>query len=641
MTFHIAQETLAPEADLPKDLYLRLRSKAGLPILVATPTADGQLSQEMRRGDTLSTDTFFGSFYRSYWDAYAPLDNLALTIALTGRAQISVIEDTGHGLQQILCQELEATEELATFTLPLPALPSTSASDILITQTASRLFVEIQAISDACVTRLDFVTQTAPRRETTLSVGLCTFNQETYFAKTLARVTALAERTPALRRIYVVNQGKPFASDAIQSLLSDDKVTAISQRNLGGCGGFTRSLDEALKTNATSHHLMMDDDIVLDARLIARAIRFMDFTRDDVALGAGMLDAMRPTVMYEAGAFLRRENRIEAYCHNVNMAEPGQLHHFNRPARTDYNAWWFCMIPLSTAAKIELPAPIFIRGDDFEYGQRLARAGVPTVTLPGIAVWHEPFYAKPSGWQDYYDLRNRLIFGATYGDKVRQLSLAHVLGLITNAMLTHNYMAAELRIRAVEDFLKGPKALFATDPEDTHMDVMALAKAHAPEKLDNSDWKSEPGNPGRYKRPEPRMRKLIAHSALSLLRSLFGPHRTSGRHVLMDHDAHIRNTAGRAYVLTNGPRSYHLQFTPDRKKLRDLCKRVAKLAQRYRAESPDLNHKWADEIANYRKADWWTPVFAAGSEAHTSAASVAPQTNSQSAPDQHRAKEPA
>ena len=38
---------------------------------------------------------------------------------------------------------------------------------------------------------------------------------------------------------------------------------------------------------------------------------------------------------------------------------------------------------------IGLPAPVFIRGDDFEYGQRLARAGVPTVTLPGIAVWHD------------------------------------------------------------------------------------------------------------------------------------------------------------------------------------------------------------------------------------------------------------
>ena len=55
---------------------------------------------------------------------------------------------------------------------------------------------------------------------------------------------------------------------------------------------------------------------------------------------------------------------------------------------------------------------MFIRGDDMEYGARLASRGVPTVSLPPVAVWHEPFYAKPPGWQLHYDLRNRLTFAA-------------------------------------------------------------------------------------------------------------------------------------------------------------------------------------------------------------------------------------
>lgn len=630
---HLLQTTLFPGEDMPEVLYLRATPPRRRGGFVLGSSASGTPVVRVDPGDILSTDTFFGAFYRAYWHSYTAVRDLAVVVELAGAARVRVVEDAGRGVTVVAESKFQSAA-------PRRFLIDIQPSDIQLRPDEtearpSRLFVEVEADETTDVYAIDFVTPHAPKRRATLSIGLCTFNQEIYFARTLSRVAGLAASSDAIRAVHVVNQGAPFKSEAIRALLDAPKIQAIEQRNLGGCGGFTRSLVEELTNPApASHHLMMDDDIVLDERMIARALRFLDYTDREIALGAGMLDSLRPHIMYEAGAFLRVDNSIRAYCHNVDLSDAGQLWHFNTPVKTDYNAWWFCILPVERSRKLALPAPVFIRGDDFEYGQRLARDGVPTVTLPGIGVWHEPFYAKPSGWQEYYDLRNRLIFGATYGDKVQQLSPLDVIGMITDATLTHNYMAAELRMKAVQDFLRGPKALFDQDPAEVHENVMALAKRNAPEKLDAS-WKQRPLNP-RPPRPG-SLRNLVLDQVISTLRTGFGPLRRNRNVVLLDAEAHPGNTAGQSYVLTNGPRSFHLRFVPKRFRMWSLMLRAGLMAPRYKARRTSAGAVWAANIATYRSHDWWAATFRhppadnAGSVANTPApvsnAPAAPQNN--------------
>jgi galactofuranosylgalactofuranosylrhamnosyl-N-acetylglucosaminyl-diphospho-decaprenol beta-1,5/1,6-galactofuranosyltransferase len=607
---HLLQTTLFPGEEQPEALYLRAVPPRRRGDLVPHRTLSGKPAIRLDPGNILSTDTFFGAFYRAYWHNYTSVRDVSVVVELAGCARVRVFEDAGQGAALL-------TEESFRCTTPRRFLINLRPSDITLrpgetTNRPSRLFVEVDASETTDVAAIDFVTPDEPARRATLSIGLCTFNQELYFARTLRLVAGLAAGSDAIRAVHVVNQGAPFKSEAIRALLTAPKIHAIEQRNLGGCGGFTRSLVEELASPApASHHLMMDDDIVLDERMITRALRFLNFADREIALGAGMLDSLRPNIMYEAGAFLRANNSIHPYCHNVDLSDPGQLWHFNTPAKTDYNAWWFCILPVERSRKLALPAPVFIRGDDFEYGQRLARDGVPTITLPGIGVWHEPFYAKPSGWQDYYDLRNRLIFGATYGDKVRQLPALDVIGMITDATLAHNYMAAELRIKAVKDFLGGPQALFDHDPEAIHEGVMVLARRHAPEKLDAS-WKERPLT---LRRPRPgALRDLVLDQVKSTLRTGLGPLRRGGNAVLLDAEAHPGTTGGQSYVLTNGPRSFHLRFVPRRFRMWGLMLRAGLLAPRYKARQASAGAAWAEHIAAYRSPDWWATTFR-----HTSA----------------------
>lgn len=603
---HLLQSTLLPAPDLPASLYLRITDTARRTPVQVARSGDGTLGVRLLAGQILSTDSFYGSFYRAYWQAHAEISEVAVEIELRGQATLRVMEDGDGGLVQIARHRLDAPTR-SRFLVALP--PAAGDARLFGGEHRSRLFVELTALRPTEVAAIEFVTETPPRRRATLSIGLCTFNQETYLARTLSGVARLTEETAAIRAVHVVNQGAPFASAAIRALLAGPKMHLVEQRNLGGAGGFTRTLAEALAAPApASHHLMMDDDIVLDPRMITRALRFLDHATGDIALGAGMLDLLHPTMMYEAGAFLRADNIIVPYCHNVDLADPGQLWHFNTPVRTDYNAWWFCILPLERCRAVGLPAPVFIRGDDFEYGQRLAREGVRTVTLPGIAVHHEPFYAKPQGWQAYYDLRNRLIFAASYPERVRQLSLAHVIGLVTDAILTHQYATAELRMRAVADFLAGPEAVFGRDPEALHGEIMALNRAHAPERLEGAAWKAEPEAPGR---PRPvGMRSLAMAQFASLLRTGFGPLDRDGRAVLLDVHAHPANTAGRAYVLTNGPRSFHLRLVPSRGRMWRLMLRTARLALAYRRGRVAASRAFAAAAPACQTAEDWGRRFA-------------------------------
>lgn len=290
MTQYSLQDTFAPEPGFPAELYLRLFNPAlGCPVQIAPPPAEGGLSQPLATGEILSTNTFFGAFYRSYWEEYASLAELSVSAELQGDAIIRVYEDRGRGVC-LLCSSEVSSKTAQQHRLQLPLQPL--AGSALPQPGGSRLFVEIEAQGPCQVKAISFTTATAPRRQASLSVGLCTFNQEAYFARTLEKVAALARQQDALRGVYVVNQGQPFQSETIRALLEEPKVHGIQQRNLGGCGGFTRSLDEALNApDPASHHLMMDDDIVLDPRLILRALRFLDYADRDIALGAGMLDA--------------------------------------------------------------------------------------------------------------------------------------------------------------------------------------------------------------------------------------------------------------------------------------------------------------------------------------------------------------
>jgi galactofuranosylgalactofuranosylrhamnosyl-N-acetylglucosaminyl-diphospho-decaprenol beta-1,5/1,6-galactofuranosyltransferase len=120
------------------------------------------------------------------------------------------------------------------------------------------------------------------------------------------------------------------------------------------------------------------------------------------------------------------------------------------------------LIPTQAVRELGLALPVFIKWDDAEYGLRASEAGYPTVSLPGVAVWHVPWQDKNDAldWQSYFHVRNRLIAALLHSpyDRGGNVVPEHMEYQIRH-LLSMQYSTATLRIKAIEDVLSGPDHL--------------------------------------------------------------------------------------------------------------------------------------------------------------------------------------
>jgi galactofuranosylgalactofuranosylrhamnosyl-N-acetylglucosaminyl-diphospho-decaprenol beta-1,5/1,6-galactofuranosyltransferase len=415
-------------------------------------------------------NTYVNSLYVSYWVKETNVDSFFLTGKVKGKIGISVFRSRGsQGVVQLgtfLAGSTDGTGDVTRFCIPLSVLELASSESSV----SSRIFFDIHFISEAHVFDLSFATDVPPIRSVVFSIGLCTFGKERQLANNLRNLSAY--RGPGWEKIgaiFVVNQGPLFTNARIASITAADRRSrVIQQENLGGAGGFTRSLVEALDVPSVSHHIMMDDDIFLDPAVIGRAAIFIEFARKDILLGGHMLNLKAPHEVYEAGAKLDRQCFIVQQMTRFDTRDVAALIAFDTYLDADYNAWWFCAIPLHRITESGLPLDIFIRGDDFEFGLRMKRMGVYTVSLPGVFVWHDPFEGKTAAWLEYYNLRNRMIVASVHAPDHRMHTAAMLRQMLSDTIARDRYDVFVAKIMALCDVIEGPEFIFSNSALELH-----------------------------------------------------------------------------------------------------------------------------------------------------------------------------
>lgn len=590
----VKQGELVQEVFFPNDASidsLYLRYLAGY-----MEIADDVL--KMEKGSKVSFNTFFNSFYESYWAEISSTGDIFLEIDFSGSILLEVFRDTKHnGCNKIAFIRLDS-ESPETKYVPLGSIFSDVGE-------SGRVFVDITARKKAEIAGLRFKTNTPPKRQPKISIGICTFNREKFLLRNLRAMLALPSLNEGLVKIIVANQGPPFADPYLVELANDsERVLLVEQGNLGGCGGFTRTMYEALNLEGITHHVLMDDDVLIDARVLQNLISLLAYIKDDVVIGGLMLDMLRPNFLYEAGAQVRSNTRIKSLHHNIDLRALDALIPFNKYHSVDYNAWWFCTIPIGHIREAEFPAPIFIRGDDMEYGLRLQERGVKTIAMPGIAVWHEPFYVKVGGWQTYYDLRNRLILASTYPHRFKLESSIDVLWWMLNAVASHDYLSATLLAKAVRDFLRGPE-FFDIGADTIHAEVALLAKSLAQPSVAKSEIPAPPGKLRRMPKSDWALGLLVTYRIAMTI--LFG--KKGGAMLLHDHEANLSNIGPRPYVKTNGIGSYRLLFEPDRPRLMRALADSFGAWRAYRRQRHAAAAAWGQQVPQLRSRDAWQAIF--------------------------------
>ena len=287
----------------------------------------------------------------------------------------------------------------------------------------------------------------------------------------------------AIGAVIVVDQGTDKAvahpEFAAAAAALGDRLSIHNQPNLGGSGGYSRVMYEALKNTDCEQILFMDDDIRIEPDSILRALALSRFAKTPMLVGGQMLNLQEPSHLHVMGEVVDRSNfmwtnapfteydhdfakyPLDAENNKADEDDRSQLLH--RRIDVDYNGWWMCMIPRQVAEELGQPLPLFIKWDDADYGLRAGEHGYPTVTMPGTAIWHMAWSDKDDAidWQAYFHLRNRLVVSALHWD-------APVSGLIKSSLkatmkhlLCLEYSTVAIQNKAIADFLAGPEHIFS------------------------------------------------------------------------------------------------------------------------------------------------------------------------------------
>jgi GT2 family glycosyltransferase len=403
-------------------------------------------------GHFVTFDGIFGAFFDGYWRRHTSIRDLALVLEFTGRVQITVdrVGPSETRVNRIVDVESQGAGKRLIIPVPL-------ADDA-----ETRLVLNLRLIDDSEVMVLAWATTTAPRRPVTLNAVICTYNREEDVAATLEE---LLGKATGLHRVLVVNQGEIGLANRFHHLRNARQAGLLQvcdQRNLGGAGGFGRGMLDSLSDEGCSHLLLMDDDIDLDADTIRRLIIILSYLDEDHAVGGAMIDRHSRTRLFSVGDVLDRKkpeirNLVDPAANDITQEATSR--YLARDHRPDFNGWWFFAFSKEQVQRQGLPLPLFIRGDDVEYGYRLTISGTRTLAWPGLAVWHEPFHTKRQPWHYFYDRRNSLFLCEAHGRLGRlRLAGALITGFL-NHLLRFDYDRAACITLGLKAFNDGAETL--------------------------------------------------------------------------------------------------------------------------------------------------------------------------------------
>ncbi len=470
---------LLPEREVAAIHYSRRRHRSGAPIAPGETAGSIVIPADTQ----LTFDRYLSAFYESWWAEFTALEHYRLELVASGRFELGVHRQCGNGEIHLLERRAIDADGPTRIDVKLATTPDSGIDP-------GRVWFTIDAHTEVTLDRVGWHTDQSPQRDVRLNVVFCTFNREDYLSQILRDIDRAPAVVADVDRVTVVNQGNPFdlarlgGQDWSEEFRA--KVAVVEQPNLGGCGGFTRGMVETLQDPELDHFILLDDDIRIDPGSLSRARALLAFAHDDVAVGGHMIDLDRPTSLYESGADIHPGSLENSPInHGLSLVDDGVLEKFLAPRTCNYNGWWFFGASTDLLHDIGLPMPCFIRGDDVEYGVRLERSGRRTVAMPGIAVWHEPFYLKLGGWQLYFEVRNRLAMASIHGIGDWQAIRTALTKVFIRDLVLSRYHSCTFLLDAIDDYLAGPEQCFVTTP-DALQRCRAIHDELGPTKVENS-----------------------------------------------------------------------------------------------------------------------------------------------------------
>ncbi len=437
----------------------------------------------------VSFATYFNAFPASYWRRWSTLESVVLRVALTGTARVDVYRSKATGARITV-----GGEPISSGDSSVPAVVEFEI-DLSPFEDGGWIWFDITTNSKCTMHEAGWYAPSEAPGRANVAIGIPTFNRPSDCVNALAALTSDPLVDKVISAVIVSDQGTKKAKDhpgfAAAAAALGDRLSVHNQPNLGGSGGYSRVMYEALKNTDCEQILFMDDDIRIEPDSILRALALNRFAKVPTLVGGQMLNLQEPSHLHVMGEMVDSEKFMwtgavnTEYDHNfakypLNDEDEYRSRLLHRRIDVDYNGWWMCMIPRQVAEELGQPLPLFIKWDDADYGLRAGEHGYPTVTLPGAAIWHMAWSDKDDAidWQAYFHLRNRLVVAAMHWDgKISGLLASHMKATIKH-LLCLEYSTVAIQNKAMDDFLAGPEHIFSI-LESALPDVRAMRQDYS------------------------------------------------------------------------------------------------------------------------------------------------------------------
>ncbi len=582
-------------------------------------------------GERLSFGTYFNAFPASYWRRWTVVGAVRLTVTLTGRrANLIVYKSMARGNSQRVASETVDVEGSATLTFDLTLKPFVDGGWYWYDVVAGE--------NDVVVESAEWTAEVPDEKAEhgTVDIGITTMNRPDFCADLLSQLGDDADLRPYLDTVFVVEQGTDKVADSERFPKAEAALGAtlrlIEQANLGGSGGYARGQLESVTKATATYFMCMDDDVVCEPEGVIRAVTFADLARRPTIVGGHMFNLYARSRMHSFGEIIQPWRFWWQSAPGVfgdwdfsarNLRSTRWMH---QRVDVDFNGWFMCLIPRQVLEEVGLSLPLFIKWDDSEFGLRAKKAGYPTVTFPGAAVWHIPWSDKNDAldWQAYFHVRNRFIAAllhSTYprGGRLVREDLNHTIA----QLVSMQYSTVEIRHMALRDVLAGPDRLHELLPTrlsdvNTHRKQFSDAQLHADPDAFPAVKRTKPARKGREGAGVPTGRAVRLTALLAPLRQLKPPRALSRRHPEVEvraTDAKWYRLAGfdSAVVSMNDGTSAAL-YQRDPAHFRALTRETVDLHQQLWREWPTLVEQYRGSLAEITSPQAWRDTFARSAE---------------------------
>lgn len=475
----ICQRFLIPAEDLRDNKRLFFRSETG----IVNELGDNRflLFPAYTSVDCL---TYFNGLSVNKWKEYTGCSDFKLSLDVKGKFIISIIGASINSLRpekKLLYSYEYDLNERSEIEISIPDNNEMLVGFYIDTESVVELYGGYYSAE---------FPQTRP---VNLSLSTTTMKKEEYITNNIKLLykELLSDDSDIENHLYIhiVDNGRTLSANDFPK---HEHIFLHPNKNVGGSGGFARGMIESLEQKEEiTHVLLMDDDVRIEPDSIYRTyilLKHMKPEYQGAFISGAMLHLEDPSIQQEDVGFVSNNGCFMPIKQTFNQEYLWDILTNNKKyvkLPRSYAAWWYCCIPIDKIKQYGLPVPLFVRGDDVEYG---IRVNPEFITMDGICVWHLGFAGKFNTAMDYYQVnRNMLInraFGLLDGVDVFKKNLNECRGFL----LRFDYDSAELIIRAMEDYLKGPEYIMEDKGEEILKSNMKLVHSMLPmDEMGNPD----------------------------------------------------------------------------------------------------------------------------------------------------------